>query len=142
VIGHVEEQVLQVQGVARDMQGDDLANPVARQLLPVGEAGAQHAANGRHVAFPGQIGRRLHDPRPVRQGQHGLPILLRQVDDELQPSQKHLKGSVIDRHHGSGIQGREHMETLCRRSPDNRSVILYNNINRARRLNLCYVSFC
>ena len=66
VVGDVEEQMLQVEGVARDMQGDDLADPVARELLAVGETRSEHAAHRGQIALAGQIGRRLHRADPMR----------------------------------------------------------------------------
>ena len=56
VIGDIEKAILQVEELAGNMEGDDLARPVADELLAEGETAQQQRANRRRLSLPSELG--------------------------------------------------------------------------------------
>ena len=70
---------MQVDRVAGDADGENLARAVAGDLLAVGIAGQKDAAVGWQVALADEIATRVEPAQPIRQVKDQAMIFLRQV---------------------------------------------------------------
>src|SRR5205085_48166 len=78
MIGFIEEHVLEVEGVARDMDRQDLARPAARQLVAKRVAVDQDGAAVGPVAFAQDVRLRLELAQLVGQAEDRRTILRRE----------------------------------------------------------------
>src|SRR3569623_1421545 len=78
VVGHVEEQVLEVDGFARDVDGENLSLPLPGQLLPIGETAYEDAAAVRRIALANGVRGRLQGLKPEGESENRFPVLLGQ----------------------------------------------------------------
>jgi hypothetical protein len=78
VVGDVEEDVLEIERFAGNVDRQDLPATVAGQLLPVGEARYQHSATAGQLAFADRVASRRQRFERVGEGEDRVAIALRQ----------------------------------------------------------------
>src|SRR5690348_12488081 len=94
-----EEHVLEIDGVARDADGENLARSVAGDLLAVCVAGGQSHAGRRHVAFADEVAARIEPPQPVREVENQRAIFIGQPGIKLQLTQQVSKRMILGGRH-------------------------------------------
>ena len=91
VVGDVEEDVLEIERFARNVDRKDLPAAVAGQLLPVGEARDQDSAAGRQLTFANRVAAGREGFHRVRQREDGLAIVVGQRRAQLETIEEQLE---------------------------------------------------
>jgi hypothetical protein len=86
VVGRRQKRVLEIEEVGRDVEGEDLARPVAGDLVAAGEAGEEEGAMIRPFTFAKEMGARGVRAELVRQGEDLVPVGLRQRGAPAEPA--------------------------------------------------------
>jgi hypothetical protein len=117
MVGDPEQAVLEVEELARHVDGHDLALAVAGDLVAIGEAGEEQDAVIDRLALAHHVGGGLR--RALLQGERmdGGAILVVEPDAGFEPSHDALKGWCGCHEWLSARGGRERVESLSHRRP-------------------------
>ena len=118
VIGNVEQRPFQIDEIAGNVDADDLARALGRDLVAIGETGNDQAGLGRPLTLAHDIGRRFRGLQAVGESEQGLEVGSIQLRTALESLEHDRKGILGDVHRAAPQKGAGARWSLSRRGPD------------------------